>query len=114
MLIERIDLDRLFYACVSEDVVTPLHLVCRNKTEKVSIIKSILERLAEATKQSKQKQLLQQQQLQQQQSQQMTSVYYNYVDIALKKEDLNRQTLLNMAVENNHLNIAEMLLRDYE
>lgn len=96
MLIEQLDIERLFYACTSDDVATPLHLVCRNKTEKVEILKAILERLAEASKQRNKQ------------------VTYNYVDFALKKEDQNRQTLLNMAVENNHLNIVEILLRDYE
>ena len=31
----------------------------------------------------------------------------------LKKEDQNRQTILHLAVENNHLNIVELLFRDY-
>lgn len=113
MLIERLDADRLFYACVSDDVITPLHLVCRNKTEKLAIIKRILERLAEASKERKQHQQ-KQMFLQASNQQAQTAIYLNYVDIALKKEDQSRQTLLNMAVENNHLNIVEMLLRDYE
>ena len=54
-----------------------------------------MEKLAEATKARKQ-------------------VFHNYIEFALKKEDQNRQTLLNMAVESNHLNIVELLLRDYE
>lgn len=95
LLIERLDHDRLFYACVSDDVTTPLHLICRNKNEKLVIIKAILEKLAEATKARKQ-------------------IFHNYIEFALKKEDQNRQTLLNMAVESNHLNIVELLLRDYE
>lgn len=113
MLIERLDLDRLFYTCVSDDVPTPLHLVCRNKNEKLAIAKAILERLAEAGKQRKQYQQQQQQQ-QSPQQQNTSSNFYNFVEFALKKEDQNRQTILNMAVENNHLHIVEMLLRDYE
>lgn len=94
LLVAKLDHDRLFYTCVSDDVTTPLHLVCRNKNERVVIMQIILEKLAEAVRARKQ-------------------IFHNYVEFALKKEDQNRQTLLNNAVESNHLKIVEILLKDY-
>ena len=67
----------------------PLHLVCRNKTEKFQIVKKILDKIRYSSKTC------------------------NYLDAILKKEDSSKQTTLHIAVEFNHLNIVELLFRDY-
>ena len=67
----------------------PLHLACQNKNEKHFIVKKILNKLRDA------------------------STKANLLELALKKEDTSRQTILLIAVENNHLNIVESLLKDY-
>jgi ankyrin repeat protein len=67
-----------------------LHLACRNKNEKAFIVKKILDKLKENSKK------------------------INYLEAALKKEDNSRQTIYLIAIENNHLNIVEYLLRDFK
>lgn len=65
-----------------------MHMACRHKNEKFSIIRSILEKLKK-----------------------LDSSFSLYQ--VIKKEDSSRQTILHLAIENNHLNIVELLLKEY-
>ena len=65
-----------------------MHMACRQKNEKFLIIQSILEKLKK-----------------------LDSSFSLYQII--KKEDNSRQTILHLAIENNHLNIVELLLKEY-
>jgi ankyrin repeat protein len=67
-----------------------LHLLCKNKEEKLGLVSKILEKLRKDSTREK-----------------------NYLDEALLSLDMNKQTVLNIAIDNNHLNIVELLLKDY-
>jgi ankyrin repeat protein len=67
-----------------------LHLLCKNKEEKLGLVSKILEKLRKDSTREK-----------------------NYLDEALVCLDMNKQTVLNIAIDNNHLKIVELLLKDY-
>ena len=86
--IEPIELARL--VMTDTNYAAPLHSLCKFKTEKHSSIRGILEKLKNFESQ----------------------LNFSFDDI-LRKEDAARQTILHLAIENNHLNIVELLFRDY-
>ena len=87
LLIEKMDSISLFNSIMSDIKINLLlHLICRYKTEKYLLFKSILEKFER---------------------------HDNSLDQILAKEDNNRQTVLHIAIENNHLNIIELLFKDY-
>ena len=65
----------------------PLHLACKNKHETIQILKRILDRIKNEA----------------------PSDLLNVIT----KLDTNKQSILNIAIENNHLNIIDLLLKDY-
>jgi len=87
----------------------PLHLICKFKEEKLELVKSILNKL------NSQKRL----------SNILTACYYNnniinedenfniYVNEAVKLLDNNGETIFSFLIENNHLNIIEFVLKEY-
>ncbi|CAF0975888.1 unnamed protein product, partial [Brachionus calyciflorus] len=100
LLIEKIDRDKLFNLCISDQSgnILPLHLACRNKVEKFNIIHNVLKKLQN-----------------QDDSKSQTSILKtNYLDIISKKEDINRQNILEISIENNHLKIVELFLNDFK
>jgi ankyrin repeat protein len=74
------------------------HLVCRNKVQKEFLLKAILEKIANFTPTT---------------GEETEKISKKYLEMALVREDSARQTLLHIAIENNHINIIELLLRDY-
>ena len=92
VLIDKIDAERLINPTHATDFLNktlPLHLACLHKNEKYFIVRKILDKLKNTPSKS------------------------NLLEAALKKEDNSRQTILLIALENNHLNIVESLFRDY-
>ena len=91
LLIDKIDAERLINPTHTIDFnkTLPLHLACEHKNEKYFIVRKILDKLK------------------------ATPSKLNLLEVALKKEDSSRQTILLIAIENNHLNIVESLFRDY-
>lgn len=87
----------------------PLHFSCKFKEEKLELVKSILNKL------NSQKRL----------SNILTACYYNnqiinedenfniYVNEAIKLLDNNGETILSYLIENNHLNIIEFILKEF-
>jgi ankyrin repeat protein len=69
----------------------PLHLICKSKIEKIHLVNLTLLKfkLAQANNAKA------------------------YLEQALSKLDSNKQTILHISVENNHLNIVELLFRDF-
>lgn len=91
LLIDKMDGNLLINLMMSD--ASPLHLATKNKTEKYVTAKKLLEKVyEECSKKVSGRDLF---------------------DKILKREDQNRQTVLHLAVENNHLNIVEILFRDY-
>ena len=89
-LIAKIEANKMLNLIMSES--SPLHLASRIKSEKYLIVKKLLEKAhLECEQKPNGKELFEK---------------------ILKKEDQNRQTILHLAVENNHLNIVELLFRD--
>ena len=89
LLIEKIDPLSLYNLMIYDYSSTlPLHLVCRHKNEKILTFKAILDKLH-------------------------TLNSSHYINQALKKEDANRQTILHLAIENNHVRIVELILIGY-
>ncbi len=85
------DPQKLSSIILSDYGLSSLHTLCRNKTEKFSILKKILEKLIQTD----------------------TSPDRMVFDQILKKEDAARQTILHISIENSHLSIVEMLFRDF-
>jgi len=85
LLIEHTDVDKLH--------VSALFSLCRNKTEKLTIVKQILLKYSTAS--------------------QEPSSTHDYVQQAMSQQDFNKQTLLHVCIENNHLNIVELLFEKY-
>ena len=88
--IEPAELTRL--VMTDTNYATPLHSLCKLKIEKYSSIRGILEKLKNFESQSDQ------------------ALSLNHI---LRKEDAARQTILHLAIENSHLNIVQLLFRDY-
>ena len=90
LLVENIDADSL----VKPSVVNfPLHLLCKSKTEKLSLIELILKKLKSASEKKGSK---------------------NYIKFALKAVDSNEMSLLLLAVEYGHVHIVEKLFGEYK
>lgn len=88
LLIDRLSAKRLVNLIVHDatnGVCMPLHSACKNKTEKYLLVESYLKKIQHETQLNK----------------------------CLLLEDESKQTILHIAIENNHLNIVELLLRDY-
>ncbi|RNA08851.1 Transient receptor potential cation channel subfamily A member 1 [Brachionus plicatilis] len=100
LLIDRIDRDKLFNVCMLDlpSSLPPLHLACRNKVEKFKIVKRILEKLRDEDSKLKV---------------QSGILKSNFIDLISKKEDANRQTILEICIENNHVRLVELLLSNY-
>lgn len=70
---------------------SPLHLICKNKEEKLDIMAQALEKLKrESTDQR------------------------SLIEYALQKEDLTRQTIGHLAIANNHVHILELLFSKFD
>ena len=65
-----------------------LHYICKIKIEKLNIVKMILDKLKNKSNE------------------------IDYIALAFSKEDSNKQPMLHLAIENNHVNIVECLF-DY-
>jgi ankyrin repeat protein len=89
LLIDKTDAEKL---CSKSAETLPLHVAARNKNEKYELVKRMLEKIRKASAEESRSKLL---------------------SVALRKEDTGRQPLLHIAVENGHINIVELLLRDY-
>lgn len=86
------DGQKLTMLCVSDSGLLPLHTLCRNKVEKYTIIKKMLEKMIMSD----------------------TSHERAVFDQVLKKKDGMNLPILHIAIENNHLLIVELLFRDYD
>lgn len=92
ILTKKMDGQKLITLCISDTGLLPLHMLCRNKVEKYTIIKKMLEKMIMAD----------------------TSNERTLFDQVLKKEDAMKLPILHIAIENNHLLIVELLFRDYD
>lgn len=70
---------------------SPLHLLCKNKEEKLELVAQALGKLKYESTSTR-----------------------NLVEYALQKEDLTRQTIAHLAIANNHARILEMLFGKFE
>lgn len=70
---------------------SPLHLLCKNKEEKLELVAQAFEKLKYESTPTR-----------------------NLVEYALTKEDLTRQTIAHLAIANNHARILEMLFVRFE
>ena len=104
LLIERAKLESLVNAKSNS---SPIHLACKNKEEKINIVKEILNKVTAERK-----------------SNPLLSSYYpndaasdddfdSNLDQMLRKKDENDQSLISILIDNNHLKIIELLLKDY-
>ena len=84
LLINNLDADRL----VGNNF--PLHLLCKSKIEKYNLVHLTLTKLRAAQ-----------------------TGTLNLLDAALNKLDENKQSVLHLSIENNHLNIVESLLKEF-
>ncbi len=69
----------------------PLHIACKNKTEKYDIVKKMLEKLRDNSIRKKS----------------------NCLQNALDKADSNGQNLLHICIENSHLNLTDLLFKGF-
>ncbi|CAF0854801.1 unnamed protein product [Brachionus calyciflorus] len=72
------------------NAIMPIHLACKSKEEKLEIVRKILYKLKQESTNEK-----------------------NYLDYVLKKEDSNRQPVVFIAINNNHLDIVETLYKEF-
>jgi ankyrin repeat protein len=72
---------------------SPLYLACKNKKENLAIVKKILDRLKN-------------------EQEALNDDSIHYANDILKKLD-NNQTVLSISINNNHLNIVELLLKEH-
>lgn len=87
LLIDKIEpRDFLIFNTNSPDIQL-LHLMCKNKTENPKLVRKILEKIRQV------------------------SVFD--LNEQLQRMDQNRQTILQIAIENNHLKTLEMLLKEF-
>jgi ankyrin repeat protein len=68
----------------------PLHLACRNKTEKYHVVKKMLDKIKQSSTKEN-----------------------NMLEAVMNKLDAGRQTLLQIAVENEHGKLVELFLSEY-
>jgi ankyrin repeat protein len=84
LLIDKTDIKNF---TISNNLSLPIHFLCKSKNEKLTLIKKILDRLK-------------------------NECYEEFKNVLIK-QDINKQTILNIAIENNHLNIIESLFKEY-
>jgi len=97
LLINNINSSKLIEYILSDSVNNtnlPLHLVCEFKNEKYLIIKYYLEKIKQEINND-------------------LDLYRKTIENILRKQDENKQTILHLAIENNHDQIVELLLRDF-
>lgn len=70
---------------------SPLHLLCKNKEEKLELVSQALDKLKYESTSTR-----------------------NLIEYALQKEDLTRQTLAHLAIANNHARILELLFGKFD
>lgn len=70
---------------------SPLHLLCKNKEEKLELVSQALEKIKYESTSTR-----------------------NLIEYALQKEDLTRQTLAHLAIANNHGRILELLFGKFD
>ena len=88
LLIERLSVTKIVNLILNDftnGTGLPLHLVCKNKNEKYLLVKNYLKKISHETQLNK----------------------------CLHLEDESKQSILHISIENNHLNIVEMLFREY-
>lgn len=88
LLIEKTDVEQLIKPSPAN---FPLHLIARTKLENVNLIELVMKKLEKASSKKTK----------------------NYVQIALKELDLNKMTLMHIAVELGHTVIVENLFSKY-
>lgn len=99
LLIDRTDAEHL---CSPRTVhmSSPVHLVCRNKNEKVELLRKMLHKLKELSEKAG--------------KDAQGNLKINYVDRVIRSEDpVSRTTLVHTAIKNNHLNIVELLFNEF-
>ena len=84
LLIDKSDMKVLAY---SQNENSPLHLACSNKKESKLIVKRLLDRIK---------------------NEEPSELSY-----MLNKLNKEKQSIMNIAIENNHINIIDILLKDY-
>lgn len=89
LLIDHIDSEKLSYYKQANKSL-PLHLACRSKQEKLELVRKMLVKLKRDSTDDK-----------------------NYLDYVLRKEDSGRQTVVHIAINNNHLRIVELLFAEF-
>jgi ankyrin repeat protein len=94
LLINQMDKDKLINFILNETSINnnsdlPLHFVCKLKDEKIQIIKHYLNKIN------------------------VNNNDHQYDEILKKQDYYSKQTILHLALENNHLNIAELIFQDY-
>ena len=87
LLIERLDIKEAFVNNASSTELQPLHTLMRHKTESTDLVRKILEKIRKV------------------------SVFDLHEH--LMRMDHTRQSILQIAIESNHLNTTRMLLNEY-
>ncbi len=87
LLIERIDIKVSFIYNTASPDLQPLHMLMKNKAENAPLVARILEKIRQVSVFDLNEQLL--------------------------RMDHNRQSILQISIENNHLKTTELLLREY-
>lgn len=97
LLINEMNYNKLIDLILSNNEchLLPLHLVCKLKEEKISIVRNYLVRI-------KQKLIADD-----------PDKYNQTIENILKKQDENKQTILHISIEKCHFQIIELLLKDY-
>lgn len=88
LLIHYTDTEGLLAQATPDSLL--VHLCCKNKVEKLELVKFILDKLrASSTEEN------------------------NLLDAVFKLKDNNQQTLFHIAIQNKHLAVVESLINDY-
>jgi ankyrin repeat protein len=87
LLIDHVDIKEAFILNIASPDLYPLHLLLRQKTESVELVRRILGKIRQ--------------------------VSLSDLNEQLARIDNTRQSLLQIAIENNHLQTTRMLLGDY-
>ncbi len=88
LLIDRLSVTKLVNLILNDftnGALLPLHVACKNKNEKYLLVKTYIQKIT----------------------------FENQLSKCLHKEDESKQSILHISIENNHLNIVEMLFREY-
>lgn len=88
LLIDKTSAEKI--CCFKVHNTSPVHLLCKNKEEKLELVRSMLDKLkAESTPEK------------------------NYIKYILKKEDTAKSTIAHLAIGNNHCKILELLFKQF-